>query len=930
MRRRSRWSRLIGCAATVVLGAGILAVPAIPTASAAAPVVTVTSPTLVFTTGSVHIPVASSDQAVVYLVTDEQGLSVVPATTLPLTGGTGTINLSTLGPGYYNLTVGAGTTLVKTSFAVLSPLPANAISPTSPFGIGMHALQASNAGLLPTVAQIGFSTVRYDLKWPQLEQSPGVYTFSPEADNVVNTLNSYGITPLPIVDFLKNTLYEPDGQAPHTPTALQAQANMLSAILTRYPTVRGIEVYNEFNTNTFNPNGGCQTGTCFATMLATSYHQIKADHPNALVAAPSTSGLGRAMPFINDLWNAGGLANLDVVSVHPYTYPAAPEGSVAEFQQLNQSVRDHNNEQTKPIWVTENGWPNENKVIDSDGVDESTTADNLIRSEALALANGVTQYDWYDLVNDGTDPAVKEQNFGLMRLPTAQVTAVSPKPALVTQAVTIRQLAGLAFSGDDGLTAPLYSERFGSGSATTRVMWAPNTGTVSLTASGPVTVTDEYGRAQQLNPSGGQVLVDLTQHPVFVKGPVSSVHAAATPQFTATAAPTVAVGDTTPVTLTVDRRHEGAKGCPTAFRSGDRRRPGATECEATFRFGDGVFTVPSRPGRRTTTTVDLPASTVLGTRSIVGVAGLGSRPAARLTTATQTVTPTTVTVQPHVTTDPFSGSLSVAITNHRRSGDATVSSIVWSLGTAGGTKTDVPPVAPGTTTTVDLPLPDAQPWRSYPYKANVSIGGSLVFAQSGNTGFNPITPAGSTSMPPIDLSSDGKATYTVRPYGGAADLSGTVELHSTADGLRLTADLTDDVFSQKNPASTMYLGDSVQLSATPALPGVTQNRVEFGIARTANGPEVYCYAAAPGQTTGTVTGTDAEVTRTGTVTHYAVTLPWTRLGFSAAPSTPFGISVLANDDDNDGFLRPGVIEWGGGIATSKNTAQTYPAELVTP
>ena len=218
---------------------------------------------------------------------------------------------------------------------------------------------------------------------------------------------------------------------------------MLSAILTRYPTVKGIEVYNEFNTNTFNQLG-CQTGACFAPMLSTSYHQIKADHPNALVAGPSTSGLGRAMPFINDLWNAGGLDNVDVVSVHPYTYPAAPEGSVAEFQQLNQSVRDHNGGQTKPIWVTENGWPN---GTHSNGVDEATTADNLIRSEALAFANGVTQYDWYDLVNDGTNRPTTEHNFGLMRLPTAQVTAVSPKPALVTQAVTIRQLAGLAFSG---------------------------------------------------------------------------------------------------------------------------------------------------------------------------------------------------------------------------------------------------------------------------------------------------------------------------------------------------------------------------------------------------------------------------------------------------------------------------------------------------
>jgi hypothetical protein len=907
MNRRTRWRRLIGCAAAVALGAGVLAVPAASTASAAAAALTITAPTLVFDKGNTHIAVASDEQTVFYIVTDEQGLSVTSGPTT-LTNGTGSIDLSTLGPGYYNLTVVASSTLVKTTFAVLSPLPAGAISPSSPFGIDVHTRNAGNSGIIPTIAQIGFGTARFNFNWAEVEKTPGVYTFPSDIDGAVNAFNQYGITPLPIANY-ENPLYD-GGQTPFTPTGQQAMARFMSQILTHYPTVKGLEVYNEFNIKAFNTESCGLTAACYAPMLSAAYHQIKADHPNALVAGPSTSGLGPAMPFINDLWNLGGLDNVDVVSVHPYTFPDAPEGSVAQFQQLNQSVRDHNGGQTKPIWVTENGWINGTYVTN---VDEATSADYLIRSEALSFANGVTQYDWYDLVNDGTDLSNRENNFGLLRLPTTAVTADSPKPALVTQAVMIRQLAGLHFSGDDGLAAPVYSERFGTGTATTRVMWAPNTATVSLTATGPVTVTDEFGRAKTLTPSGGKVSIDLTQHPVFVKGPVTSVNTATAPQFTATVAPSVAVGDTAPVTLTVDRRHHGG-------------RPGP----ATFRFGDSTFTVPTRPGRRTTATVDLPASTVLGTRTIIGEAGLGTRTSARLTTTTQTVTATTVSAQPQVTTDPFSGSLRVSITNHRRSGDATVNSIAWSVGTAGGTKTDIPPVAPGTTATVDLPVPDAQPWRSYPYKANVTIGGSLAFAASGNTGFNPITPEGSTTMPPIDLSSDGKATYTVRPYGGSADLSGTVALHSTADGLRLTADITDDVFSQKNPASTMYLGDSLQLAVTPALPGVTQNRVEFGVARTASGPEVYCYAAAPGQSTGAVTGTDAAVTRTGSVTHYSVTLPWNRLGFSAAPSRPFGISVLANDDDNDGFTRPGIIEWGGGIATSKATAQTFPAELVTP
>ncbi|GAA5193904.1 hypothetical protein GCM10023322_56960 [Rugosimonospora acidiphila] len=902
MHLRPGWRRLGVCAAAVVLSTGILAVPP---ASADAPALTITAPTLVFTKGDTHIAVATPATKVAYIVTDEQSLNVTSGTS-DISGGTGSIDLSSLGPGYYNLTVGAGATLDKTTFAVLSSLPSGAISPSSPFGIGMHATQDSNAGLIPTVAQVGFGTVRFDLKWADAEQSPGVYNFPSNVDAVVNAFDQYGITPLPIANYT-NPLYD-GGNTPSSPTGLAAMAKFMSQIVTHYPSVKGIEVFNEFNEKTFN-NTGCLTAACYAPMLATAYAQLKADHPNVTVAGPSTFQQSPTA-FLDDLWNLGGLNNLDTVSVHPYLYPSAPEGLVPLLSGINASIRAHNNGKSKPIWITEDGWTN---GTNPSSVDEATSADDLIRAEALAMANGVTQFDWYDLVNDGTDPTNVEHNFGLMRLPTAGETAVTPKPALVTQAVTIRQLAGLTFSGDDGLPTPAYSERFGSGAATTRVMWSSSPTAVTLSAKAPVTVTDEYGRATQLAPDNGTVTVDLTQHPVFVKGSATNVRVAATPRFSATVWPAVAVGDTAPATLTVDRRHSGG-------------RPGL----ATFRFGDATYTVPSRPNRVTTASVDLPASTVLGKRDLVGQAGLGKKASARLVTTTQTVTANTMSVQPAVTTTPFGASLAVNIANNRHSGSTTISSIDWSVGADSGTLTSVPDVAPGTTATVNIPAPSAAPWQSYPFKVTVNVAGAASMVQSGQTGFDPITPDGSTTMPPIDLATDGKATYTPRPYGGAADLSGTVALHSSAGGLHVSADITDDVLSQKNPASTMYLGDSLQVAVTPALPGASPNRVEFGIGQTSAGPQVYCFAAAAGQSTGLVDGTGVQVTRTGTVTHYDVTLPWDRLGFAAAPSAPFGISVLVNDDDSDGFTRPGFIEWGSGIATSKSTALTYPAELATP
>jgi hypothetical protein len=171
------------------------------------------------------------------------------------------------------------------------------------------------------------------------------------------------------------------------------------------------------------------------------------------------------------------------------------------------------------------GWPTN---IES-GTTEDQQANYLIQAEVLALANGVSRFYWYDLLNDGTDLDNEKHNFGLLRPPTAGVTSAIPKPAAISQAVLIRQISRLSFSGVDSLPDPAQSVRFTNGTTTKRVMWAADSSQdVRLTTSGPVTLTDKYGAVHQLQVTGGTVNIMLTGDPIYVTGPITAV-AAVTP-----------------------------------------------------------------------------------------------------------------------------------------------------------------------------------------------------------------------------------------------------------------------------------------------------------------------------------------------------------------------------------------------------------------
>jgi hypothetical protein len=538
-----------------------------------------------------------------------------------------------------------------------------------------------------------------------------------------------------------------------------------------------------------------------------------------------------------------------------------------------------------------------------------------IRNDALMLANGVSQFYWYDALNDGTNLDDEESTFGLLAAPAGPIAGMAPKPALVAKATTIRMLTGLAYAGQDTLPSPLYSYRFGSGSSTTRVLWSTgtSTSTIDLRTDAPVQVTDMYGHQTTLTPAQGVVTLTVDQDPVFVKGPVTSVAVAATPQLTVAAADPSNPQEPTAVTVRIK-----GTGTPNQLRYLGR---------LTVTVAGKHVPVTVTPGTDATVTIPVPPTDTLGPRHIVATVARDAQPVARLVAWTSVEPATKVRVLPQIgQVSPFQAGLGIEITNTRSSTAATVQDVSWSIGGQHGTAGTGQSIPPGGKVTVSVPVTGVAAWQAYAYSVDVTMSDGNNGTARGTTAFDPIVPSSITPAGAIDLATDASWVVMLRPWGGAADLSGSADFQYDANGLTVNAAVTDDVFSQTETAPTLWRGDSLQFAISSGLPGETATSTEIGAALLSTGPVVYSFGTADGTPAGPTQGATAQISRTGSVTEYHVTLPWAALGFAAAPTGPVAISLAVND--NDGAGRAGALQWASGIVTGKTTTLFLPGTFV--
>ncbi|MBC6495883.1 glycosyl hydrolase [Microbacterium sp. 4-7] len=465
---------------------------------------------LVMTDESALLAVSLAEGAVQWSATSTSGGDPItgesnssgPLSALPLAG---------VPQGHYTVAISDAAGLqVQTDVAVIDA-DGFSVAQDGRFGVGAHVEKEAFVGTGSLAAAIGFAEVRNDISWERNEKVAGQYAWDQNYVREFERMHANDVKLLGLVVY-GNRLYGAR-KAPGDEAAIQAYGAYAKAVADRFDLV-GLEVLNEFN-HRENDTACGSAPACYVPIAQSVRDHVSTAYPDLPIVTGSTALYDR--DWFVGFWQAGGMAVTDAASYHPYeSWINRDADLIAGTVQQSYADMQEAAGETRPVWVTEMGFPTH-----YDGVSALEQGQMMVRNEALAFANGVEKYFWYDLVNDTPDPAAGEANFGLYEhAPRANVVALAPKPGAFAQALMITQLRDKAFTTDESDDTSTV-QVFGAGDDETRIAWAAQ-GEVQRTfaSDAPLTVTDMSGLSQSFEPEDGEVTLTLGPSPVFITSAV--------------------------------------------------------------------------------------------------------------------------------------------------------------------------------------------------------------------------------------------------------------------------------------------------------------------------------------------------------------------------------------------------------------------------
>ncbi|MFD7155974.1 sugar-binding protein [Kribbella sp. NPDC059898] len=892
-----------------LLLAAVLQSPA-RAATTAAPSLTITPTTVgnTFTVGQqVKLGFSTDAATVTWTVRNADGTEVAKGSAAA-SALNGQLPLSISTPGWYQTDLRAvaadgTTTLGGTDFAVLTPHDFSTSTDTrigtaTALGFG----GAANPGLdaVPLLANGGISTARDEAFWAAAETTKGVIQFPQNVKNYKAALDANHVDFLNILDY-GNPLYYPD-EAPSTDEQRAAFARYAVAAVDEFGTEHTTyELWNEWNLR--DPNGAAKASPeNYVALLKTVSAAVRAKHPDVKLTGPSLAVINDWQGWFTKFADLGGLDYVDAVTIHPYVQPLDPEASVAYVNTIRSIMAAHGS--TKPIYITEQGWAT---GTNPSAVSEPAQARDLIRGQLLSYGNGVARYSSYNFMDSGNDPSNVEHRFGMVRNRLDARGALVPKPSYVATAVLARQIDELPLTGQTRFGTNGYDVAFNAGGGqSVHAVWSTTPGLVNLAApaGSQVQITSLYGETSTLTAdAGGHVWVSAGPDPFYAKGAITGV--APSNRFALSVGPEIA-GDAATGTLTFSN-------------------PDAVAHPFTVAAGGAETSGSAAAGGTATAAVTYPAQDSTGARTYRATVSVDGQ-AVGLVSASGSATPPLSVTASHVLNGSGKDLLRFRVTN-ASSHAIPVAGLDWQSGTASGTLLAGCTIAPNATQEVDVPiaLTGASSWSaSLRRVGETAIGASgtlalaspLTVANRYSVKLDGVIDPAVAAQPAIAL--EGTGTPPVTGWGGPSDLSGKLWLTHDDQNLYLSAQVTDDVFSQPNRGGNIWGGDGIQLGMTAGAPGEATAAQEIGVALTDAGP-VDTWRWTPTSQTGVPPGVDAKVVRdeAAHTTTYEIAVPWSTLGF-AAKDRLLSATVVVNE--NDGTGRRGWLSWGKGVAETKNPA----------
>ena len=277
---------------------------------------------------------------------------------------------------------------------------------------GMHMHRSEQSGNWPDLAFGSWRLWDAYAQWFWLEPSPGAWQFA-KLDSYIARASAAGISILlPLGVTPRWASARPDEPGIYAPGSSAEPANMehwrnyVRTVAARYAgRIAAYEIGNEANTTPFWTVGIPK----LVEMTRIAREEIKRADPNALLVAPSGTGLDKRVVWVRDFLAAGGAQYIDVASYHLYHSPMPPEAMVPRVLEMQDHMAKAGYKDV-PLWNTEAGYfidvrpetpqpkwlPGERPYV--------TTAETAglyaVRSMLLARVLGFQRFYWYSWDNE--------------------------------------------------------------------------------------------------------------------------------------------------------------------------------------------------------------------------------------------------------------------------------------------------------------------------------------------------------------------------------------------------------------------------------------------------------------------------------------------------------------------------------------------------
>ncbi len=232
---------------------------------------------------------------------------------------------------------------------LLCLLAVPAVAQVIPFGVCAHLGGGEelrdHEQELQMMQQAGIRWARADFTWGYFEPQNDQWRLE-AYDTIVAAAQAHEVNLLPIL------CYNVDWAFP-AHEHLEDWCDYVRTVVGCYKNdLKYWEVWNEPNIGFWKPEPNPEQ---YASLLIATYKAIKETDPEAQVVYGGTAGV--PLDFIRKTFEAGAFDFFDVLAVHPYRYPTAPEegGIDRDLRQTWELLEEFGG--GKRLWITEFGWP---------------------------------------------------------------------------------------------------------------------------------------------------------------------------------------------------------------------------------------------------------------------------------------------------------------------------------------------------------------------------------------------------------------------------------------------------------------------------------------------------------------------------------------------------------------------------------------------